>query len=124
MREKLINLCAGKALLFGIPIGLINGFFGSGGGIAAVWFLNKFLDTEPKKAHATAISVILPLSAAGLLIYRRGVDTDVSLIIKLAIGGVIGGAIGAKLLSNIPKKWLKIGFGAVMVIAGARMVLR
>ena len=115
---------AGKALLLGIPIGLINGFFGSGGGIAAVYVLKKFLDTEAKKAHATAISVILPLSAAGLLIYSRGVDTDLSLIIKLAIGGVAGGAIGAKLLTNIPKKWLKIGFGAVMAFAGVRMVLR
>ena len=124
MKENAKKSGAGKALLLGLPIGLINGFFGSGGGIAAVFILKKFLDTEAKKAHATAISVILPLSAAGLLIYSRGVDTDISLIIKLAIGGVIGGVIGAKLLSNIPKKWLKVGFGVVMTWAGIRMVLR
>ena len=113
-----------KTLLFGIPIGLINGFFGSGGGIAAVYILKKFLHLDQKRAHATAISVILPLSAAGLFVYARGVDKNYLLITLLSAGGVAGGIIGAKLLSKIPKKWLRIGFGAVMVFAGARMIFK
>lgn len=112
-----------KTLLFGIPIGLINGFFGSGGGIAAVYILKRFLKVDAKKAHATAISVILPLSAASLFIYSRGVEKNYPLIILLSIGGIAGGLVGARVLAKIPKKWLKIGFGAVMVFAGARMVL-
>lgn len=111
-----------KMILWGIPIGLINGFFGSGGGIAAVYVLKKFLDTEQKKAHATAISIILPLSAAGLFVYAGGTENDIPLIIKCAIGGIAGGLCGAKLLSKIPKKWLKVGFGGVMIIAAIRMV--
>ena len=49
-----------KALLWGVPIGFINGFFASGGGIIAVLILQKFFSLEEKKAHATSIMIILP----------------------------------------------------------------
>ena len=111
-----------KNILWGIPIGLINGFFGSGGGVCAVYILKKFLKVEEKKAHATAIGIILPLSCASLLVYSRA-GVDFKTILLCALGGVVGGFLGAKFLSKIPKKWLKAIFGGVMIIAGGRLIL-
>ena len=39
-------------LLFGALIGLINGFFGGGGGMVVVPLLNKLFKMEQKKAQA------------------------------------------------------------------------
>ncbi len=112
-----------KNILWGIPIGFVNGFFGSGGGVIAVLILKKFLSTEDKKAHATTLGIILPLSCASLLVYNSGTKADLKLVVLCALGGCIGAVIGAKVLTKIPKKWLKIGFGIVMIFSGGRMIL-
>ena len=53
---------------FGLGIGLLGGFFGSGGGILAVALLQK-QGLEPRRAHATSIAIILPLSLISLVVY-------------------------------------------------------
>lgn len=111
-----------KLYLSGIPIGLINGFFGSGGGIAAVFILEKYFKMEPQKAHAAAVSVILPLSAASLFVYRKSMAGNWPIFIFASIGGVAGGVAGAAILKKMPQRWLKTGFGGVMVMAALRMI--
>ncbi|MBQ7875763.1 MAG: sulfite exporter TauE/SafE family protein [Clostridia bacterium] len=111
-----------KNILWGIPIGFINGFFGSGGGVIAVLVLRKFLDVDDKRAHATALGIILPLSCASLFMYKKA-EVDFFIVLLCAIGGAVGSIVGAKMLNKIPKKWLKIVFGTVMILSGVRMVL-
>lgn len=110
-----------KNILWGIPIGFVNGFFGSGGGVVAVYVLKNILKVEDKKAHATALGIILPLSCASLFMYQKS-EVDFKIVLLCAIGGSIGGIIGAKFLRKIPKKWLKIVFGLVMILSGLRMI--
>ena len=109
-------------IIYGALTGLINGFLASGGGIVAVLVLERALGVETKKAHATAIAIILPFSIASLVIYGIGGYIDRSLIWRTSLGGIAGAAIGAKLLSRLPKKYIKIGFGAIMIFAGGRMI--
>ncbi len=108
--------------LWGAVIGFINGFFASGGGIAAVIIMEKALKIETKKAHASALAIILPLSAASLLVYGIKGYIDWELILKVSLGGMLGAVVGAKLLNKLPKKYIKIGFGIVMIAAGWRML--
>ena len=112
-----------KALLWGIPIGFINGFFASGGGIVAVLILQKFFSLDEKKAHATSVMIILPLTIAGAFIYTAAGFSDIPLTIKVASGGALGALTGAKLLSRLSGKFIRIGFGVVMVIASFRMFM-
>ena len=51
-----------KLYLLGFITGLINGVFGSGGGMIIVPALVFLVGLEDYKAHATAISIILPIS--------------------------------------------------------------
>lgn len=112
-----------KGLLWGIPIGFINGFFASGGGIVAVLILQKFFRLDEKKAHATSIMIILPLTVAGVAVYSLAGFSDTPLILKTAIGAALGAFVGAKLLSKLSGRFIRIGFGVVMVIASFRMFL-
>ena len=112
-----------KALLWGVPIGFINGFFASGGGIIAVLILQKFFSLEEKKAHATSILIILPLTVAGVFIYTMAGFSDVPVILKAAAGATLGALIGAKLLSKLSGRFIRIGFGVVMVLASAKLLI-
>lgn len=112
-----------KGLLWGIPIGFINGFFASGGGIVAVLILQKFFSLDEKKAHATSIMIILPLTIAGVIVYTMAGFSDVPVIIKTALGAAIGALLGARLLSRLSSTFIRIGFGVVMIAASVRMLI-
>ena len=111
-----------KNNLIGIFTGFINGVFGSGGGTLLVPILNNILKVEEHKSHATALAIIIFLSTTSSLVYISKGTFDINLTIQAAIGSIIGGVIGAKLLSKVNGKFLRIGFGIVMIIAAFRMV--
>ena len=105
----------------GAVVGFINGFFASGGGIVAVLALKRYMKLDETKAHATAISVILPLTVCGAFVYGGNGYADTDMIIKTAIGGSIGAVSGAKLLKKLPEKHIKAGFGVIMIISAVGM---
>lgn len=111
-----------RGWLLGIIAGFINGLLGSGGGTLLVPFMERKLDVEEHKAHATAIAIILPLSAFSSIFYISNGMTDFKLLLWIAAGGLIGGFLGAKLLSKISSRWLHIIFGAFMIISAVRLV--
>ena len=82
----------------------------------------RFFQIEPKKAHATAVAVILPLCIVSILIYARGGFADWGMIFQASIGGIIGGFIGAKLLNRIPQPYIHKIFGALLALSAFRMV--
>lgn len=112
-----------KGLLSGVVVGFLNGFFASGGGIAAVMVLKNIFKLDETKSHATSIFIILPLTVAGIIVYTIGGHADIPLIIKTASGASLGALLGATLLSKIPPHYIRMGFGAVMVISAIRMVM-
>lgn len=112
-----------KKAAVGAVTGLLNGLFGSGGGTVAVPAMEKLLSVETKKAHATAIAVILPLSITSIFIYVGKVDVDLKILILVSAGGVLGGYAGAALLNRLSLKWIHYIFGIFMIAAAVRMVL-
>lgn len=111
-----------KNSVIGLFTGFINGVFGSGGGTLLVPILNNILKVEEHKSHSTALAIIIFLSTTSSVIYISKGTFDVGLTIQAAIGSIIGGIIGAKLLCKVNGKFLRIGFGIVMIIAAFRMV--
>ncbi len=108
---------------YGAMIGTCNGLLGGGGGMIAVPLLKNALNFSSKRAHATAILLILPLSIASAIIYIvRGFALP-QVFIPVALGGVTGGFFGAKLLQHLPVKAVNLTFTFAMLVAGVRMVL-
>lgn len=109
-------------ILIGLFGGVLNGLFGAGGGSVVVPAMEKFLNMESKRAHATAIAIILLMSLVSSFLYIKNGYFDMPLWTKTAAGGVIGGAVGAAVLARISVKWLKIIFGAVIIVTAVKMI--
>ena len=101
----------------GVAVGAANSLFGGGGGMLAVPLLQKTGLSE-KRAHATAILVILPISLVSFLIYAFRGFCNFQVLIPTAIGGFVGGELGAKLLNKLPVKAVNLSFAALQLLAG------
>lgn len=112
-----------KYIAIGLITGVANGLFGSGGGTIAVPAMVHFLGADEYKAHATAISIILPLTVVSSVYYISKGYADWGLTLKVTIGGLAGGYVGARLLNVCPEKWLRRIFAIFMAAAGIRMIL-
>ena len=111
-----------KRFAAGAGIGLANGFFGSGGGILAVAALEHF-GLEEKRAHATSILIVLPLSllSGAIYIFTGGCDLDARAL-YLLLGGAAGGAAGAFLLGKLRGAVIDAIFTALILYTGIRML--
>ncbi|MCH1961218.1 MULTISPECIES: sulfite exporter TauE/SafE family protein [Romboutsia] len=121
MKNKHFNFNI-KNTLIGLITGFINGVFGSGGGTLLVPILNNILKVEEHKSHATALAIIVFLTSASSVVYISNGTYDLELTFKVAVGSVIGGILGAKLLCKVTGRFLRISFGLIMIIASLRMV--
>ena len=111
-----------KRVVCGVLVGLANSLFGGGGGMIAVPLL-KGLGLEEKEAHATAILVILPVSLLSFFIYLFRGYFEGGVAIPAALGVLVGGLLGAKLLQKLQAKWVAIVFAILQGFAGAWLVL-
>lgn len=112
-----------KHVVIGVICGFLNGLFGAGGGSVVVPAMEKFLNVDEKKSHATAIGIILLMSIVSSWLYIKNGFFDLKLWVLVTAGGVIGGLVGANALDKIPKKWLKIIFGAVILFTAVKMIM-
>lgn len=109
------------AFLSGIAAGVVNGFFGAGGGLILVPMLRKTTKC-PEKAHATSIAVVLPLCVASTFFYKTGADVVSAEVLPFIVGGVLGAPLGAFFLKKIPAGILGRLFGAFMIFSAVRML--
>lgn len=110
-------------LIMGAIIGFVNGFWGGGGGMICVPLLTQIIKLPEKKAHATTLLIMLPLSIISLVIYI--IKGNIVWIDALKVGGgfVLGGVVGAYLLKVISNVWLSIVFSMVIIAGGVKMLL-
>lgn len=111
-----------KHILIGLVSGILNGLFGAGGGSIVVPAMETFLDIDEKKAHSTAIAIIFLMSVVSSYFYIKNGFFDFKLWTPVTIGGVAGGLLGARILSKISVRWLKIIFGSVIIITAFKLV--
>lgn len=109
--------------LVGVVGGVLSGAFGVGGGILMVPLLIMFAGMNQREAAATSLIAIIPTAIAGSLTYLAAGQIDLFAALFLAIGGVGGALIGAKLLRQLPLGVLRWAFIALLVLVAVRMVL-
>lgn len=110
-------------LLSGAFIGILNGFFGGGGGMVCVPILEKVLSLDSKHAHATAIGVIFPLSLISAVIYVVSGNIQTFPLLSIGFGVVAGGILGAFALKFLPPKVIQILFAIVMLAGGIKLII-
>lgn len=107
----------------GLGIGIVNGLLGAGGGMLAVPILKKMGLTQ-KEAHSGAVAVILPISLLSAVLYIIRDYVNFSDAIIYMPTGLLGAVLGTYCLRKISPLWLKRIFGAFMVYAGIRLLLK
>lgn len=112
-----------KKIIIGLIAGLVSGFFATGGGMIVVPALVYLIGLSEQKARATSLFVILPMVITSGIFYYKNDYIDWKIGILCAIGGMIGGFLGAKYLKKIPEVYLKIAFTIFLVYVSVKMIL-
>ena len=110
-------------VFLGLAAGILNGLFGAGGGVAVVPMLEK-AGIEPKKAHATSISIILPLSILSGIFYLISGHISFETALPYLPLGIVGALMGGWLLQKIPNDLLRRIFVIIIIISAVRIFLK
>lgn len=108
---------------FGFLAGVMNGMLGTGGGLIVVPLLKSY-GLEQQRAQATAISIILPLTAISAIIYYINGNIPLDSNLWFIPFGAVGAVIGAFLLPKISNKFLKNIFAVFIIWAGIRLLMK
>jgi hypothetical protein len=98
-----------------------------GGGVFLVPLMVGLLAMVQHQAHGTSFFVILPIALVGAITYAvyghilGNVDWEV--ILGLALGGIVGVVLGARLMMRVPARQLRWIFGIFLVVVGTFMII-
>ncbi len=109
--------------LAAVAVGVVNGLLGAGGGMLAVPLLKRS-GLSQKESHANAVAVILPISIMSAAVYMYKDYVNLIDALPYLPTGLLGAVLGTKFLSKISAVWLKRIFGALMIYAGIRLLLK
>ena len=112
-----------KYRISGLAGGLAAGLFGGGGGMVLVPLLTSWCRLEQKKAFATCVAIILPISVVCAAVYLWGSSFDWPAALPYLVGGLVGGFLGGRLFADVSAVWLRRIFGAFLVYGGVRYLL-
>ncbi len=108
--------------LLSISVGLINGFFGGGGGMLCVIALKKLLNLSDKESHATTVLIMSIICLPTLAVYLSTLDYQFSSLLFVTIGALVGGVFGASLMTKISDKTLNLLFVIILFLSGIKML--
>lgn len=108
----------------GALAGATNGLFGAGGGLVVVPLLIAWTKLDQKRAFATSVAIITPLSAISFCLLQQRQPLDLTTAWGYLLGGVIGGILSGFVFKKASPVLLHRLFGALLLYGGIRAVLR
>ena len=117
-----------KQLLQGAAIGLVaglaSGYVGVGGGFIMVPLMLSMRRHPPmRKASGTSLIAVMILAIPGVI--EQGIIGNINYLagIAIVIGTIPGAVIGAKLVTKVPERTLRLLFGCFLIVAAVMLVL-
>ena len=111
-----------KKIITGILAGGICGLFGTGGGMILVPAFVYMLGVDPKKARGTSLCCMLVMVITTSIFYYKNNYINWQTGVLCAVGGIIGGYLGAKILKKVPDYILKIVFTCFLIYMSYSMI--
>lgn len=110
-------------LLIGVAAGFASGFVGVGGGIIIVPALVFFLGFSQHMAQGTSLALMLPpIGLLGFYNYYKSGNTNITAALIIAAAFVLGAYYGSKISIGLDQRLVKRIFGAVMMLAAAKLL--
>lgn len=116
------QLAVGFAI--GLATGAISGYIGLGGGFLMVPLMLAFIGIPMKLASGTSLIAIMLLAIPGAIEHGILGNIDYVTGIATAIGTIPGAFAGARLVSRVPERTLRILFSILLAIGAILLVLR
>ena len=116
-----------KQLLQGAAIGLVaglaSGYVGVGGGFIMVPLMLSIIGIPMRKASGTSLIAVMILAIPGVI--EQGIIGNINYLagIAIVIGTIPGAAIGARLVTKVPERKLRLLFGCFLIVAAVMLVL-
>lgn len=110
--------------MIGIGSGFLAGLFGVGGGAVVVPALTVFTDMTHYQALATSLSAMCLPAIVGTATHFAKGNVAMHVAPTLALGSFVGAYLGGRLGLYINEDALRWGFSGVMVVLGAKTLLR
>jgi uncharacterized membrane protein YfcA len=115
--------------IIGLATGLFGGLLGIGGGTICIPLQQVLLRMPLKKAIANSAATIILIAAVGAILknvtlYEHDIAAIESLKIAVAVipSAIIAGFAGARLVHVLPKKYVRMVFIALLVLASYKML--
>jgi uncharacterized membrane protein YfcA len=115
------RLPLGMTLMYGA--GLISALLGIGSGVLKIPAMDTALRLPIKVSSATSNFMIGVTAAASAAAYFSRGEIVTSVAAPVALGSVVGAALGARILINVPAQRLRLMFIVILVILAAQMLL-
>lgn len=116
-----------KQLLQGAAIGLVaglaSGYVGVGGGFIMVPLMLSIIGIPMRKASGTSLIAVMILAIPGVI--EQGIIGNINYLagIAIVIGTIPGAVIGARLVTKVPERTLRLLFGCFLIAAAVMLVL-
>ena len=111
-------------IMLGFAAGSIGGFFGVGGSLVAVPVLTLIYGYRQVVAQGIGLALVLPGVTMALITYAWHGNTDWSIGVPLAIGGVMMVRQGIQLAVRLPEVFLKRLFALVLIFTVVLMLFK
>lgn len=110
-----------KLAMVGLAAGVIGGWLGIGGGALMVPVMILWLGIETKIAIATSLAAIVPIAISAATRHYTMGKVDLQLLAPLALGGLVGGVVGAWILDKTSAEWAKRALAIFLVYSAYRL---
>ncbi len=109
-----------KYAISGAAAGAANGFFGAGGGMFLVPLLCRFAKMPQRRALATSLAVIMPVSIVSSIIYIMKQSVSFAEAVPFLVGGFVGGLLGGVIFKKISAEFLRRALAVFIIYGGIR----
>ncbi len=84
--------------------------------------------TRQLQANATSLFAIIPISAVGVVVYyfagsHEHHQADFRFAALMTAGAVVGAYLGARFVSRVPERHLKVAVAVLMLVAGVKQLV-
>ena len=112
-----------QGALIGLVAGLASGYVGVGGGFIMVPLMLSIIGISMRKASGTSLIAVMILAIPGVI--EQGILGNINYLagIAIVIGTIPGAVIGAKLVTKVPERTLRLSFGCFLIVAAVMLVL-
>lgn len=110
-------------LFLGVLTGMVSGLLGVGGGLLMVPIFTYIFKMEMPRAIGTSLAVIVPIALVGSFKHFLSGNVELKNLAFFIVAALVGGWLGATLVSVLPIPVLKKLFAVFLVCVAVHMFL-